>query len=195
VHSIDLRALFVALVLIACGRAPARPEPVPLTFGDSLAVAAIEQTKHHVRYDPSYFSMPYPNGDVPDTLGVCTDVVIRAYRKLGIDLQKEAHEDIVRDKSAYGISRPDANIDHRRVPNLARFFRRKGTSLPVTEDTADYRAGDIVVWRLAPGLTHIGIVTTRHLIVHNIGAGPQLEDMLFAYEPIGHYRFSRATGR
>jgi uncharacterized protein YijF (DUF1287 family) len=162
--------------------------------------AAMEQTRHAVSYDPSYTRIPYPGGDVPESRGVCTDVVIRAYRKAGIDLQKEVHEDMLRAFSAYpkiwGLSRPDSNIDHRRVPNLMTWLARKGASLPATRDPAAYRPGDLVTWDLTSGVPHIGIVVdattrdgARHLVVHNIGAGPQLEDVLFAWRVTGHYRY------
>jgi uncharacterized protein YijF (DUF1287 family) len=151
-------------------------------------------------YDSAYRRIAYPNGDVPRETGVCTDVVIRAYRHAGVDLQVLVHKDM---KSAFnvypktwGLRRPDTNIDHRRVPNLATFFRRKGTPLPVTRRGADYRPGDIVTWLLSAGVPHIGIVsdvpvrgTDRHLVVHNIGAGTQIEDVLFGYALTGHYRY------
>lgn len=143
--------------------------------------------------------MPYPNGDVPDSIGVCTDVIVRAYRSVGVDLQKLVHEDIVNSPHGYGVTRADASIDHRRVPNLMRFFRRRGTALAVSDSAESYRAGDIVAWQLAPGLTHIGIVvwkpdsaTKTPLVVHNIGRnlrGPDLEDCLFNWPIIGHYRY------
>lgn len=162
--------------------------------------AAMEQTRHAVTYDPAYTRIPYPGGDVAANRGVCTDVVIRAYRAAGIDLQKEVHEDMRRAFAAYpriwGLSKPDTNIDHRRVPNLMTFFRRKGAALPVSRDPSAYRPGDLVTWTLTSGVPHIGIVVDakssdgrRHLIVHNIGAGPQLEDVLFAWNVTGHFRF------
>jgi len=169
-------------------------------FSRKLVAAAIERTRHEVTYDGSYRKIAYPGGDVPDTIGVCTDVVIRSYRALGIDLQKEVHEDMSGHFSKYpakwGLTRPDTSIDHRRVPNLEVFFERKGHSLPVTENPADYRPGDLVTWMLAPGLPHIGIVTDRHapssgrpLILHNIGRGPKMEDVLFSFPIRGHYRY------
>ncbi|HYH05534.1 MAG TPA: DUF1287 domain-containing protein [Thermoanaerobaculia bacterium] len=151
-------------------------------------------------YDPAYRRLAYPNGDVPLHTGVCTDVVIRAYRHAGVDLQVLVHEDMKRNFSAYpknwGLRTTDRNIDHRRVPNLATFFKRKGASLRVTKNARDYRAGDVVTWRLASGVPHIGIVSDvvrrgRPLVVHNIGSGAQHEDVLFAYEVTGHYRFGR----
>ena len=167
-----------------------------------LVEAAIDRTSHQVTYDGSYRSIDYPGGDVPDNIGVCTDVVIRSYRKIGIDLQKEVHEDMAANFSRYpknwGLSRPDKNIDHRRVPNLEVFFKRHGVELPVTRDPDDYIAGDLVTWMVAGNLPHIGIVTSnksswgdRPMIVHNIGRGPQLEDMLFQYPITGHYRYPK----
>ncbi len=165
-----------------------------------LVVAALERTKHVVRYDGSYRSIPYPGGDVPENVGVCTDVLVRSYRAIGIDLQRLVHEDMSADFDAYprnwGLSRPDTNIDHRRVPNLRRFFERHGESLEVSNDPADYRPGDIVSWMLPGNNPHIGIVTNeksadgeRPLIVHNIGLGPKKDDMLFLFEITGHYRY------
>jgi len=171
-------------------------------FYPTLALAALDRTRHRVAYDGSYFKIPYPNGDIPSHLGVCTDVVIRSYRTLGIDLQKAVHEDMVRHFAAYpskriwGLSRPDRNIDHRRVPNLQVFFARNGEALPVSDRGEAYRAGDLVTWMLPGNLPHIGIVSSkstpdgkRRLIVHNIGAGPKLEDVLFRFPITGHYRY------
>ena len=151
-------------------------------------------------YDGSYRRIAYPNGDVPRETGVCTDVIIRAYRNAGTDLQVLVHEDMKRNFARYpknwGLRAPDRNIDHRRVPNLATFFRRKGGALPVTRNGADYKPGDVVTWRLSSGVPHIGLVSDvpvrgadRRLVVHNIGAGTQIEDVLFAYEVTGHYRW------
>lgn len=170
-------------------------------FLDKLVEAAVERTSHQVRYDASYFVIDYPGGDVPAEVGVCTDEVIRSYRAVGVDLQKEVHEDMERAFEAYphkwGLKKPDANIDHRRVPNLMTFFERHGAQLPVTEDARDYRPGDLVTWDLNSQMTHIGIVVNvpsdadpnRLLIVHNIGAGPQMEDVLFNWKITGHYRY------
>lgn len=169
-------------------------------FSKKLSDAAIELTKQRVEYDPQYFSISYPNGDVPTGKGVCTDVIIRAYRKLGIDLQKEVHEDMRANFSVYpknwGLTKTDKNIDHRRVPNLMTYFSRHGTVKPITNNPSDYRPGDIVCWNLAGAVTHIGIVVSkkspdgkRYMIVHNIGAGQVLEDCLFSYKIIGHYSF------
>lgn len=169
-------------------------------FDERLSKAALELTKQKVTYDPAYFKISYPNGDVPADRGVCTDVIIRAYRKLGIDLQKEVHEDIKANFSKYprkwGLTKPDRNIDHRRVPNLMVFFTRHGNKLPVTNAARDYLPGEIVCWDLGGGITHIGIVVNkksadgeRYLIVHNIGAGQVMEDCLFKFKIIGHYRY------
>jgi uncharacterized protein YijF (DUF1287 family) len=161
---------------------------------------AFAQTRQQVVYDGAYRRIPYPGGDVPADRGVCTDVVIRAYRGIGVDLQQLVHEDMRRHFAAYpklwGLARPDTNIDHRRVPNLQTFFTRRGAQLPVSTEAATYRPGDLVTWMLPGNLPHIGVVSNRRsedgqrpLIVHNIGRGPQLEDMLFAYRMTGHYRF------
>jgi uncharacterized protein YijF (DUF1287 family) len=170
-------------------------------FLERLSEAAIERTNHTVRYDPTYFRIPYPGGDVPAEVGVCTDEVIRPYRKVGVDLQKEVHEDMARNFPVYpnkwGLSQPDTNIDHRRVPNLMTFFSRKGRSLPVTRNARDYRPGHVVMWDLGDGLTHTGLVVgvpseadpARLQIVHNIGAGPKMEDVLFAWKITGHYLY------
>jgi hypothetical protein len=165
-----------------------------------LSEAAIDLTKTHVTYDPRYYRLDYPNGDLPADRGVCTDVIIRAYRKLGTDLQKEVHEDMKAHFALYpkywGLSRPDRNIDHRRVPNLMKFFSRFGTVKRITTNPEDYLPGDLVCWNLGGGVTHIGIVVNlksedglRNLIVHNIGAGQVLEDCLFRFRIIGHYTY------
>ena len=165
-----------------------------------LSECALELTRQKVTYDPSYFSIDYPNGDVPIDKGVCTDVVIRAYRKIGIDLQKEVHEDMKANFSSYpkiwGLKSTDKNIDHRRVPNLMTFFKRKGAEKSISEESIDYKPGDIVCWNLGGAITHIGIVVDkkskdgkRNLIVHNIGGGQVLEDCLFDFKIIGHYRY------
>ncbi len=170
-------------------------------FGIQLSEAAVELTKDHVVYDPSYFSIPYPNGDIPADKGVCTDVIIRAYRKLGVDLQKEVHEDMKQNFHLYpriwGLTKPDPNIDHRRVPNLMTFFTRKGKKIATSHEAKDYLPGDIVTWNLGGGTTHIGIlinqksiVSERPLIVHNIGNGQEVSDCLFAFKISGHFRYS-----
>lgn len=178
------------------------------TFEEQLVAAAIERTQHTVRYDGSYFSIEYPDGDVPAELGVCTDVVIRTYRGVGIDLQRLVHEDMSTHFSEYpskriwGLTRPDRNIDHRRVPNLQAFFSRHGEVLPVSNDPQDYSAGDLVTWMLPGNLPHIGVVTDKvspstgkPMIVHNIGAGPKLEDVLFSYSIDGHFRYAVLESR
>lgn len=167
-------------------------------FYKRLSAAAIELTKDKVTYDPRYFSIPYPNGDVPSDKGVCTDVIIRAYRKLGIDLQRKIHEDMRANFSKYpkkwGLKKTDRNIDHRRVLNQAMFFSRFGSVKEISNKSEDYLPGDIVTWDLGNGITHIGIVTDRMsadkkrpLIVHNIGQGQVLQDCLFSYKITGHY--------
>lgn len=183
----------------------ARVAPTPAYESPVLAqlvAAAVERPNHPVLYDGAYYQIAYPGGDVPADRGACTDEVVRAYRAIGVDLQKEVHEDMAANFAVYptrfGLSRPDANIDHRRVPNLMTFFARKGKQLPLTTNPADYVPGDIVTWDLGQGLTHIGLVVdvpandepTRYQIMHNIGAGPQLQDALFAWPVTGHYRYT-----
>lgn len=166
----------------------------------TLSLAALELTKQNVVYDGRYFAIKYPNGDIPSDKGVCTDVIIRAYRKIGIDLQKEVHEDMKAHFSSYphkwGLKTTDTNIDHRRVPNLMKFFQRHGKVLPKSKNPNDYKPGDIVSWMLPGSLTHIGIVVDkksmdkkRYMIVHNIGEGQVVEDCLFDFKIIGHYRY------
>jgi len=173
--------------------------PVASTPVKQLLDAAIEQTKFTKSYDPAYVKIAYPNGDVPLVTGVCSDVVIRAFRKVGIDLQKEVHEDMARNFAVYpkrwGLKRPDTNIDHRRVPNLMTYFQRKGKAVVITTNAADYKPGDIVAWVLDNNLPHIGLVTDvrgsdgRLQIVHNIGWGARVEDRLFEWRITGHYRY------
>lgn len=169
-------------------------------FYKKLSNAAIELTKDKVVYDPRYYTIPYPNGDVPADKGVCTDVIIRAYRKLGIDLQQKIHEDMKANFSKYpkkwGMKSTDKNIDHRRVPNQATFFSRFGSVKKISDKAEDYIVGDIVTWDLGGGITHIGIVTDRMsadkkrpLIAHNIGQGQVLQDCLFSYKVTGHYTY------
>ena len=161
---------------------------------------AIAQAGVTTGYDPSYVALEYPGGDVPEKTGVCSDVVVRAFRKAGIDLQKEVHEDMRAARAEYptkwGAIAPDPNIDHRRVLNLMAYFKRQGKSLPISSSAGDYQPGDIVAWELSSGVDHIGIVTNmqsnsddRFLIVHNIGAGTRIEDVMFAWTIKGHYRF------
>lgn len=172
-----------------------------LSFGLRLAAAAEERATHAVVYDAAYERISYPNGDVAASRGVCADEIVRAYRLLGIDLQKLVHEDMRRAFHVYpkrwGLKAPDTNIDHRRVPNLATFFARHGTSLTPTLEGRDYKPGDVVAWALPDGRPHIGLVTERWssdgqrpLVMHNIGMGPQIEDMLFGLKITGHYRYA-----
>ena len=184
--------------------ATATPTPKPVYESpvlERLVAAAVERTKHEVEYDATYYKLDYPNGDVPSDKGVCTDEVIRSYRALGIDLQKEVHEDMKANFSRYptqfNLRTTDTNIDHRRVPNLRVFFERKGHSLPITDEAADYQPGDIVTWDLNTSQTHIGIIVDvhsatpgRYMIMHNIGQGPKIEDILFAWKITGHYRYT-----
>lgn len=166
---------------------------------EARVAAARSQVGVTRRYDPAYTRLKYPGGDVPLDRGVCTDVIIRAYRAQGFDLQRAVHEDMIRAWDAYprawGLARPDPHIDHRRVPNLAVYFTRHGLSLPLSRQAADFLPGDLVTWRLASGVPHIGLVSDRHsasgtpLVIHNIGWGTQEEDRLFAYTITGHYRF------
>ncbi len=193
-------AVFSCLILFAASA-------VAAPFDETRLITAGEaQTAYTKSYDGAYISIPYPNGDVPKETGVCTDVVIRAYRKLGVDLQQLVHEDMKKNFSLYpkqwGLKKTDTNIDHRRVPNLQTFFTRHGKSLAVTDNGADYKPGDIVTWDLSypkRPLPHIGIVTDkksadgkRYLIVHNIGRGAEVEDTLFEYHITGHYRYEPA---
>ena len=174
-------------------------------FYQNLVEVAKQRTKVLVVYNGSYRKLSYPGGDVPNHTGVCTDLIIRAYRSLGFDLQKAVHEDMREHFSLYpskriwGLSKPDSNIDHRRVPNLQTYFSRFGQILPVTEKPEDYQAGDLVTWRLSGGQPHIGLVADkkkngRPMIIHNIGWGPKMEDALFDYEITGHYRFQPDQG-
>ena len=171
-------------------------------FYNQLADSSITLTKQKVQYDSRYFQIDYPYGDIPAGKGVCTDVIIRTYRKFGIDLQKEVHMDMASNFNKYpknwGLKHPDKNIDHRRVPNLMTFFSRHGIENQITNVANNYKPGDIVCWDLGGGITHIGIVTgkksidkKRNLIVHNIGAGQVLEDCLFNFKIIGHYRYKK----
>ena len=181
------------------------------SFEDKLVAAAIERAKHKVIYDGRYIQLDYPNGDVPKGIGVCTDVIIRSYRALGIDLQKEVHEDMEKHFDLYpkiwGLKTPDTNIDHRRVPNLQTFFSRHGRSLPISKIINNYKPGDIVTWNIANfwhkffkgknNVPHIGIVINEKskngipMIIHNEGYGVKKEDMLFKYKITGHYRYKK----
>jgi len=168
---------------------------------NKILLSAQEQTRVTKNYTQAYFTIPYPNGDLPIDTGACSDVVIRSFRAAGIDLQKEVHEDMAANFAAYpkkwGLSAPDTNIDHRRVPNLQTFFTRKGKSIAITANPDDYLPGDIVSWDLdGKGMTHIGVVlnlwnerTKRYLIIHNIGGGTKAEDKLFDWKITGHFRY------
>jgi uncharacterized protein len=181
------------------------PSPIPTVVPvDSpqikkIIANAIEQTNVTRTYDPAYVKLAYPGGDVPMNTGVCTDVVIRAFRSINIDLQKEVHEDMQKNFAVYprnwGLNAPDTNIDHRRVPNLMTWLKRRGKAKPVTQNGQDYLPGDIVTWDLGGGQQHIGLVTNipanseRLSIAHNVGSGTKVEDVLFKWKPIGHYRY------
>lgn len=197
-------ALLYAIAAASLGLAQTRPAGTNPReeFLDRLVAAAIERTNHSVRYVSAYVHMDYPGGDVPADTGVCSDEIIRAYRAVGVDLQKEVHEDMVKNWSDYPPkekwhqAHPDANIDHRRVPNLMVFFSRKGESLPISLRADDYSPGDIVTWDLGGDVPHVGMVVNvksaesgRLLIVHNIGQGPKMEDVLFSWKITGHYRY------
>ncbi len=190
----------LAWLLLAC--APVAAAAPVAAEGLSLARAARAQVGVTRNYDPAYVRIAYPGGDVPADRGVCTDVVVRAFRAIGIDLQVKLHEDMRRNFAAYprkwGLIRPDRNIDHRRVPNLQRWFARQRRALPASLRARDYRPGDVVSWELPGGLDHVGVVSDRRagsgtearpLVVHNIGQGAQEEDVLFAWKQTGHYRW------
>lgn len=178
-------------------------KPVPPKHVEKLLDSIQEQVKITRSYDPSYVRLKFPGGDVPETTGVCADVIVRAFRSQGVDLQQALHEDMKRNFSQYpkkwGMKAPDPNIDQRRVYNLMKFFERKGKSLPVTYDAADYLPGDVVAWDLGGGQGHIGIVTHyktadgRPLMGHNIAYGTNIEDALFFWPIIGHYRYFNAS--
>lgn len=212
-----LTALTFAIALAACQRQIAGTRPPPLKPPDeqtevhalaansspvlkAIIDGATEQVGKTTGYDPSYQKLDYPNGDVPIETGVCSDVIVRAFRKGGIDLQKEVHDDMKANFAAYptkwGLKSPDANIDHRRVPNLQTFFTRQAKSLSTSADSENFLPGDVVTWDLGFGVDHVGIVVNtwykpsqRYLIVHNIGAGTRMEDVLFAWKITGHYRY------
>jgi uncharacterized protein len=168
-------------------------------FFSLLNLAALERTTFDITYDPSYYKIKYPGGDVPAHLGVCTDVVIRSYRKVGYDLQVLVRDDKLKHPSTYPKKwrrKPDTNIDHRRVLNLMAFFKNQGAELPITNNPKDYQPGDIVCWNLGGAVTHIGIVVNvksgdgkGYQVVHNIGGGDNMEDVLFDWKIIGHYRY------
>ncbi|WP_210250049.1 DUF1287 domain-containing protein [Labrys sp. KNU-23] len=198
--------LLSGLVVLAAGMAGAQSaEAAAAGWRESLVDAARSQIGVTTLYDPAYRRIAYPGGDVAPERGVCTDVVVRAYRKaFALDLQRLVHEDMKAGFAAYprnwGMRAPDPNIDHRRVPNLAAFFKRKGAALPVTADPADYLPGDLVTQTLPGNLPHILIVSSqvvaqmpgRRLAIHNIGQGAREEDTLFAFPQTGHFRFAPA---
>jgi uncharacterized protein YijF (DUF1287 family) len=197
-----LKSAHSALLLVALGSigccAQTSFASAHAEFTRRLVAAALERTHHFVRYVSDYVRIPYPAGDVPPDTGVCTDEIIRIYRAVGIDLQKEVHQDMAWNFDLYPHRRgrqSDSNIDHRRIPNLMVFFGRNGTTIPITHRSQDYLPGDIVAWDLGGGITHIGMVVDRkgssgnYSIVHNIGRGPQMEDVLFDWQVIGHYRY------
>jgi len=199
-------ALFTPILIITASLAcegqqiSAQDTAVNQAFLQKLVLAAMDRTHHSVCYVSSYVRIPYPGGDVPADTGVCTDEIVRIYRAAGVDLPKEVYEDIVQNFAAYPhrwqgeTARPDSNIDHRRVPNLMVFFSRKGESLP--KSSRAEAPGDLVTWDLSGGVPHIGMVvdargsaTGPYMIVHNIGAGPKMEDVLFRWKITGHYRY------
>lgn len=196
--------LLTFVMFFSCGQKEAEIEVSgnPDTFENRLSAAAISIIDSDVVYTPGYISIKYPNGDVPAKTGVCTDVVIRAYRKLDIDLQREVHEDMIKNFTLYpnikkwGLYKTDTNIDHRRVPNLEVFFERKGKKLSITDNPTDYKSGELVTWMINGKYPHIGIVTNkksadgkRMMIVHNVGSGQVLEDCLFNWPIVGHFKY------
>ncbi len=192
-----MRSLVLILAVMLAGPTFAGSEPSRLT------AAARDQVGVTVTYDPAYVALEFPGGDLPRDRGVCTDVVVRALRDgWGVDLQLAVNRDMKTDFAAYpalwGLTHPDRNIDHRRVPNLQTLFARIGADVPLEDGPAPYLPGDIITWKLPGSLDHIGIVSDRRtaggvpLILHNIGAGAQEEDILFAYPMTGHYRIGKA---
>lgn len=187
--------LLLLIMLPLIGFAPLSPlqaqaKPEPSSFYQRLVSAALARTQHVVIYNPKYFSIPYPGGDVPAHYGVCTDVVIRAYREVGVDLQKEVHKKMGGDR----------NIAHRRVRVLRKFLKSVGASLPVSQNPADYKPGDMVTYYIPEAIfskDHIAIVSDKkgisgnYMIVHNIGLGPKLDDDLMTYKITGHYRYRK----
>src|ERR1700704_6095801 len=186
IRSFTLDAALFAVLVMTGAASEAQVKPAETAgrheFLKKLAAAAVERTQHAVRYEPAYVGIPYPGGDVPADTGVCTDEVIRAYRAVGVDLQKEVHEDMAQNFDLYPrrwrwlLNRPDANIDHRRVPNLMVFFSRKGESLSLSSRAEDYAPGDLVTWDLGGGVPHIAVVVDqkssqsgRYMLVHKIG--------------------------
>lgn len=198
-NPIVLSQLPTLVPIPSCPTASLAGIPTPSRNGLAIANAARTQVGVTTGYDDAYVRIAYPNGDVPVETGVCTDVVIRAFRKIGVDLQVHVHEDMAANFSVYpkdwGLTKPDTNIDHRRVPNLQKYFERKGKSVPIN---SAYIPGDVVAWKLSASgwMTHIGIVSSqfvpcanRYLIVHNVGSGTHEEDALSWWTIIGHYRW------
>jgi uncharacterized protein len=193
-------SLMVLVALVGARSASGQGHTMPEGYAQRLVAAAIEQTRASVTYDGSYRRIAYPGGDVPASIGVCADVIIRAYRRVGVDLQVKVHEDMRRAFQSYpriwGLKQPDTNIDHRRVPNLRAYLQRARAELPVSSSATSYRPGDLVTWTVPRNLPHIGIVSVevaesgRPMVVHNIGRGPELEDMLFQFPITGHYRYT-----
>jgi uncharacterized protein YijF (DUF1287 family) len=207
--------VLIALLLPACRQQIASSKPLtpppqqtetralPTNSAPQLKLVidgAVDQIGKTTSYDPAYQKLEYPNGDVPIETGVCSDVIVRAFRKGSIDLQKEVHEDMKGNFSTYptkwGLGKPDANIDHRRVPNLQTYLSRKNKSLATNGSSDAFLPGDIVTWDLGGGVDHVGMVVNvwykpskRYLVVHNIGAGTRMEDVLFAWKITGHYRY------
>jgi len=195
---------YVILLIVSLGCQDHKIIEFKNDFQKDIVNSAIERTDHNIIYNGAYFNIDYPNGDIPKKFGVCTDVIIRSYRKIGTDLQELIHEDIINNFKQYPIvqhwprqTSADTNIDHRRVPNIEIFLERYGEKLPITNKPNDYQPGDIITWNL-PGSSpwHIGIVTNKisaqsnnPMIVHNIGWGPELEDCLFNFPIRGHYRY------
>jgi uncharacterized protein len=188
------------VALVGAHSASGQGHTMPEGYAQRLVAAAIEQTRTSVTYDGTYRRIAYPGGDVPASIGVCADVIIRAYRRVGVDLQVKVHEDMRRAFQSYpriwGLKQPDRNIDHRRVPNLRAYLQRARAELPVPSSASSYRSGDLVTWTVPRNLPHIGIVSDevaesgRPMVVHNIGRGPELEDMLFQFPITGHYRYT-----
>lgn len=205
-RTLPLLLLASTLALSGCGLGPAtsdrprqRVEDHASPTARRVAEAAMAQARTTKRYDPKYVEIPYPGGDVPKDRGVCTDVVVRAFRSVGVDLQVAVHEDMASAFPEYpdrwGLAHPDPNIDHRRVPNLRTFFDRKGKALPVSDLGSDYQPGDVVTWDIG-GRPHTGVVSTRRnadgtrfCIAHHYGGGVRVEDVLFRFPISGHYRF------
>lgn len=179
---------------------PPKLRPIPPAHVAEVIDSVYEQSRITRSYDPAYVKLSYPGGDVSPERGVCTDVVVRAFRTKGVDLQQQVHQDMLRSFRNYpkkwGLRAPDSNIDHRRVPNLMTFFERRGVSLPITDNPDNYLPGDVVAWKLNEKQNHIGIVMKarsydeqRPLIGHNINSGTKIQDVLFDWEIVGHYRY------